>query len=104
MKIFSVFDSAVEAFMQPMFVRAKGEAVRLFTDACNDNKTPLQAHPEHYSLWYIGEFEDSSGTLVPCKVPERVILGIECVENWTPPAKGVVPAEFLERYGNRPRQ
>lgn len=58
---YSVFDSAVAAYMQPFFLRSDAEALRNFTDLCMDEKTNIAKHPEHYSLWSVGIFNDQSG-------------------------------------------
>lgn len=65
----SVFDSAVAGYGRPMCVVTTGVAERSFTDEVNrqaeDND--LFKHPEHFSLWLVGHFEDDSGSLVPVK-------------------------------------
>lgn len=71
----AVFDHAVQAFGQPFFVRARGEAVRGFTDEVNrkvDGNT-LAAHPEDYDLTQIAVFDDESGEFE--KAQEVLIRG-----------------------------
>lgn len=63
-KIFSVWDSKTEAYMQPFFSPTIGSGIRAFTDACSDPQSMLAKHPGDFSLHHIGEFEDSTGTLV----------------------------------------
>lgn len=64
MVIVSVYDEAVGAFGRPAFVRSESEAVRAFSDEVNrpaaDN--PMTAHPEHFTLWFVGYFDDNDGT------------------------------------------
>lgn len=59
----SVQDSAVGVFGRPMFLRSDGEAVRVFQDEVNraaeDNM--LYRHPDDYSLWRIGTWDDDTG-------------------------------------------
>lgn len=64
-KIFAVKDNAVQAFGQPFFVRSQGEAIRSFQDETNstDNNSAIARHPEDYDLYYIGDFDDQTGTL-----------------------------------------
>ncbi|QCQ84766.1 nonstructural protein [Blackfly microvirus SF02] len=59
--IFSVFDKAVGAFLQPFYCRSKGEAIRSFTEVVNDPKREFGRYSSDYSLMYHGEFDDSSG-------------------------------------------
>lgn len=72
--VFSIFDSAVGAFMRPFFVPSRGAALRMFGDEsireAADN--PIYAHPADYSLHLLGYFEDGDGTLESIYPPERV--------------------------------
>lgn len=58
---FAIRDKKVEAFMPVFFVRARGEAVRHFMDACNDKSTPFNKHPGDYELFELAQFDDVSG-------------------------------------------
>lgn len=62
-KLFAVYDSAVSAYFRPFHMLTKGEALRAWIDACNDPKSPFSQHPECYTLFEIGEFDDQSGRL-----------------------------------------
>lgn len=62
LECYAVFDRAVGAFMNPFYAKARGEALRLFMDAVGDKQTPLNKHPEDYSLYWCGHFDDSKGT------------------------------------------
>lgn len=63
LQIYTVFDSAVGAHLQPFFVRSEGEALRMLRAAVNDTNTQFHANPSDYSLVYLGEFDDSTGDL-----------------------------------------
>ena len=83
--VFAVYDKAVSAFMQPFFARSKGEAVRSFTEACNDEKHNFHKHASDYSLMFMGEFDDNSG-LYSTADPTRIIGAYEClVDDVFPP-------------------
>ncbi|QCQ84952.1 nonstructural protein [Blackfly microvirus SF02] len=71
MLIFSVFDAAVNAYLQPFFVRSKGEAIRSFQDAVNDPKSQFNIHYTDYSLFLLGSYDDASGVF-DTNIPERV--------------------------------
>lgn len=62
----SVFDAAVHLYGRPICFRARGEAVRSFTDEVNrkgaDNQ--LNAHPEDFELHLLAQFEEESGSFV----------------------------------------
>lgn len=61
--ICSVFDTKVGSFAAPFTCRSRGEAIRSFEDACQDDKMPFKLHPDDYQLFCLGEFDDQSGSL-----------------------------------------
>lgn len=63
--MFSVYDAATEAFMQPFFARSKGEAVRSFTAAANAEDHQFYKHADDYTLFQIGVFDDGLGEVTP---------------------------------------
>lgn len=67
-KIFSVFDSKAAFFGQPFCDQNEGSAIRNFSDAVNDGSNPnnlWHKHPEDFSLFNIGEFDNETGELIP---------------------------------------
>lgn len=58
--ICAVRDKAVDAFLQPMFFRSKGEALRSFLDAIKSNAV-FSAHPEDYDFYELGSYDDNTG-------------------------------------------
>lgn len=60
---FTIRDSAAEAYMRPFFAQSPGAAIRSFSDLVNDPEHPIGQHPEDYTLFQIGEFEELSGVL-----------------------------------------
>lgn len=61
---YSIFDKLADVYFKPFFVGQDGEAHRMFIDLVNDEKTVLNRHPQDYSLYRIGEFNDNSGELI----------------------------------------
>ena len=57
-KIFTVYDSKAELFMQPFFMPTTGQALRSFEDTCNDPSTLFAKHPADFTLFEIGSYED----------------------------------------------
>ena len=76
----AVFDSASQLFGQPIFVVAKGQATRSFTDevqkSAADNQ--LYLHPDDFDLYLLGEFDDVSGDLRALGRPELLVRGKDC--------------------------
>jgi len=63
MKVFTLYDSAAEAYDPPHFIRSTGEAVRLFSNAVKDPQTKVAKHPDDYTLFEIGEFDELTGQI-----------------------------------------
>jgi hypothetical protein len=94
LQVFSVFDKAVGAHLQPFFCRSKGDALRSFGDACNDEKHQFYQHGMDYMLVFLGEFDDVSG-LFKCGEPSRLLsaLEVKLVDKDIPFAKADVPVK-----------
>lgn len=78
LEIFSVYDSAVQGFMQPFFAPSRGSAIRSLTDAVNDPKHDMSRHAKDYTLFYMGSFDDSGG-LFDTAPPEAVITCLDLI-------------------------
>lgn len=63
MKIYAIYDHATEAFGQPFFVKAQGQAVRSFRDECENPESQFAKHPGDFDLFYIGEYNEENGTI-----------------------------------------
>lgn len=72
LQVIAVFDRAVAAFMQPMFIPHKGAAVRSFTDWVNDSNSEFSKHPEDYELYLLAEYDDQKGRFNMPEVPDRL--------------------------------
>lgn len=75
LQVFSVHDEAVDAFMQPIFLRSQGEAVRALRLTINDRRAEhvFAQSPKDYALYYLGVFDESSGKFTQKDVPELVV-------------------------------
>ena len=80
-KIFSVYDSKGEAWGRPFFVQATGAAIRSFSDEVNsDNReSALVNHPEDFTLFEFGTFDEASGALAVYEAKKSLGCGIDFV-------------------------
>lgn len=64
-KLYSVFDSKTATFGQPHCMLSDAAAIRTFSDNVNspNENNAWFKHPEDYSLFYIGIFDDESAEL-----------------------------------------
>lgn len=79
LKVCAVKDSAADAFGRPFFVPTIGLAMRSFIDEVNNRESPFNAHPDDYTLYEIGDFDDNSGALVSLETPRQVMRGKEAL-------------------------
>lgn len=69
LKIFSVLDVVSEAYGAPIVCPTRGIALRSFTDACNQEGSPMKQYPTDFKLYELGTFDNTSGTIEGHKVP-----------------------------------
>ena len=67
--------------MQPFFSRNTGTALRDFTAAVNEEGSAFNRHSEDYSLWRVGEFEETAGK-IGSVVPVQIASAHE-MRDWT---------------------
>lgn len=66
-KLYSVFDSKLAAFDVPRSGMNDASVIRTFADAVNDERNVMWfKHPEDYSLFFVGTFDDELGQLIAC--------------------------------------
>ena len=58
--IFSVFDSAAGAYLQPFFAPTVESAIRSFRQSINSDG-PFSQFPEDFTLFSIGKFDGATG-------------------------------------------
>lgn len=73
LKMFTVYDAKAEAYLPPMFLTTKGLATRSFAAAVNDKGHDFNKYATDYSLYEIGEYDDSKGIVT--MHAERMPLG-----------------------------
>ena len=75
--IVSIHDTATQAFGRPVFTHSSGQAIRSFTDEVNreDAGSDLYKHPDDFTLYLLGEFDDSTGHMQSLATPSVLIRG-----------------------------
>jgi hypothetical protein len=67
--MFAVFDSAIKAYANPVFLQSRGEAIRGFIEIVNDPKSKFFKFPEDFTLFELGTYDDSSGLVTSLTTP-----------------------------------
>jgi len=76
-QIFAIYDSAAEAYNQPFFAQAKGQAIRMFTQSANDPKSNINQYPSDFTLFHIGSFDDATAKMDLHQAPIGLGTAIE---------------------------
>jgi hypothetical protein len=64
LNVYSIFDSAAKAYTSPFFMHNDGLAIRAFQDNVNaEQENNISKHPDHFTLFKIGEFDDVTGEI-----------------------------------------
>lgn len=77
LKVFTVYDAKVEAYMQPFMLQSQGQAVRSWMDVVNDAKTQFSKHPEDFTLFYIADYDENTGRYENLTAPVPVATALE---------------------------
>jgi hypothetical protein len=72
--VYTVFDNKSKVFAQPFFAINHGVALRDFAFAANHTDNDIGRHPSDYSLFCIGDYDDSTGILHPHHTHENLGL------------------------------
>ncbi len=75
---YTIYDVASGVYMRPFFSQADGQATRGFKDIATDAEHPVGQHPEDYTLYRCGDFNETSGTMKGEEI-EKLITGLQCV-------------------------
>lgn len=73
--IYLIRDTALGAFLTPNFFQSEGAARRAFADAVNDRRPDnmIAKHPEHFELYYAGDFDDETGSITESVLPQHLV-------------------------------
>lgn len=80
-KIFSVYDSKSEAYLQPFFMQSRGAAVRAFVDIANDPSHAFHKHSADYTLFELGEYDDATASFLTHITPVSLGVALEFVKD-----------------------
>ncbi len=75
---YTIYDEASGVYMRPFFSQADGQATRGFKDIATDADHEVGKHPEDYTLYRIGTFNDGTGEIEHGK-HQKLLTGLQCV-------------------------
>jgi len=92
--LFTVYDEKAEVFTAPFFVPTLGLATRAFADCVNSEDHHFGKHPQDYTLFGLGEFDDSDASFKH-KAKKSLGNGVEFIS-----ATHISAVEEFERAPN----
>lgn len=103
LRAYSVYDRKAFQYHPPYFSSTDGAAVRSFADLANDTSTQVGRHPGDFVLFYVGEYDDSKGEMLPMSPIGHVIDAMACVKIQTElPIDFEVARNFKEERNAKP--
>jgi len=63
--MFSIYDVASGAYSRPFYGQSESQAIRSFTDIATDATHEIGKHPEDYTLYRVGQWDDQKAALMP---------------------------------------
>jgi len=75
--IFTIYDNAAKAHLMPFFAHNSAMAERTFMDAINEPGHRFNKHPDHYTLFIHGSFEDEDAEFTLQAAPKSIGNGVQ---------------------------
>jgi hypothetical protein len=97
-KLYAIYDQAMQMYLQPFPAHSNAHAIRSFSDHANEAGTPVNKHPEDYSLDYIADFDEQTGNMTGN--PVRIAKATDHVINKTD-SRALDISEAIARKRNK---
>lgn len=72
LKVFAIYDSAVQAYLQPFYMQSIGAAIRAVLDTASDTNSQWNRHKADFTLFELAEYDDSLGTFTNLHTPNNL--------------------------------
>ena len=82
--VYTIYDSKAELYLQPFYCQAKGQAIRMFEDTCNDPEHQFYKHAEDFTLFQLGVYDDQNAEMQMLKTPCPIGKAIEFKKHGKP--------------------
>jgi len=63
LNIYTIYDTASGLYSRPFFETADAAAIRQFQDIATGTEHPISVHPEDYSLFRLGTYDDATAKI-----------------------------------------
>jgi len=72
-EIYTIYDSVAQVHNKPFHQTNRNVALRTVSDLANDAQNETSKNPNHYSMFYLGKYDDSNGTFELLPAAEHVV-------------------------------
>ncbi len=79
-RLFTIFDTKAKAYLPPFCLGEVGQAIRHFGDSVNNKESAFNKHPEDYTLFEIGVFDDNKGMVESYDGPDMISTALSLVK------------------------
>lgn len=79
-KVFACFDVKAAQYGGLILLPTRGLALRSFSDACADPKSPMAQYPGDFAMHELGSFDPSTGELKALPRPEIVATAAAVIQ------------------------
>ena len=76
--LYVIFDTCAAVAERPFVMRTDGEALRMFSDLSIRDGSQIAEHPEHYTLFRLGTYDDNKMQINP-EPPAALATAVEMV-------------------------
>jgi hypothetical protein len=77
LQVFTIYDSKIESYYKPFYALTKGEAIRSLTDELQQKDSMIAKHPSDYTLFHLGEYDDSTAQFNSLNTPHSLGVATE---------------------------
>jgi len=77
LKVFTVYDSKAECYLQPFCAVSRGAAIRMFTDSANNEQHQFSKYPADFTLFELGDYDECTAKYTLLPTPVSLGLAIE---------------------------
>lgn len=86
LKMYSFQDQKAGIFYPPIFKATYAEAERDFSNIINHKGSIMNTNPEDYHMYYLGTYDNNTGSLAPIKPPQHMLAAIQLIKKPEPSA------------------
>lgn len=81
LEVFSIYDSKISDYSNPMFLSHVGEALRGWEAVCNDASTKMNKYPEDFTLFHIGTWDSTTASFKMLNTPKSLATALSVIRH-----------------------